>query len=55
MVKANTIGQNNGEINLWIDGQLTGALAEFVFARSISTLKIDRGHNRVARRNSNSE
>ena len=41
MVKANTPGQNNGEIAFWIDGQLKGRLPN-LFLRGISSLKLDR-------------
>jgi hypothetical protein len=41
MVRANTPGQNNGEVAYWIDGQLKGSWPN-LFLRSINTLKIDR-------------
>jgi hypothetical protein len=40
MVRANTPGQNNGEVAFWIDGQLKGRFPN-LFMRSISTLKLD--------------
>jgi FG-GAP-like repeat len=43
MVRANTPGQNNGEVKFWIDGRLVGAFPN-LNVRSISTLKIDEAH-----------
>ncbi len=43
MVRANTPGQNNGEVKFWIDGTLVGAFPN-LNVRSISTLKIDEAH-----------
>jgi hypothetical protein len=40
MVRANTPGQNNGEVKFWIDGTVVGDFPN-LFVRSISTLKID--------------
>jgi hypothetical protein len=40
MVKANTVGNNDGEVAYWIDGNLTGRFPN-LFLRSIDTLKID--------------
>jgi FG-GAP-like repeat len=40
MVRANTPGQNNGEVKYWIDGQVIGAFPN-LNVRSISTLKMD--------------
>jgi FG-GAP-like repeat len=40
MVRANTPGQNNGEVKFWIDGTVIGDFPN-LFVRSISTLKID--------------
>jgi hypothetical protein len=40
MVKANTVGQKNGEVKFWIDGKLTARFPN-LFLRSISTLKVD--------------
>jgi hypothetical protein len=40
MVKANTIGKNDGEVAYWIDGKLTSRFTN-LFLRSISSLKID--------------
>jgi hypothetical protein len=41
MVRANTPGQNNGEVKFWVDGQLKGAFPNLNI-RSISTLKMDK-------------
>ena len=43
MVRANTPGQNNGEVKYWIDGALVGDFPDLNI-RSIDTLKIDEGH-----------
>jgi hypothetical protein len=43
MVRANTPGQNNGEVKFWIDGTVVGAFPN-LNVRSISTLKIDEAH-----------
>ena len=43
MVKANTPGQNNGEVKYWIDGELKGSYSN-LFMRSISDLKLDTVH-----------
>jgi hypothetical protein len=40
MVRANTPGQNNGEVKFWIDGTVVGDFPN-LNVRSISTLKID--------------
>ena len=40
MLKANTIGKNDGEVAWWIDGQLKGRIPD-LFLRSIDSLKID--------------
>ena len=40
MLKANTIGKNDGEVAWWIDGQLKGRISD-LFLRSIDSLKID--------------
>jgi FG-GAP-like repeat len=40
MVRANTPGQNNGEVKYWIDGKLVSAFPN-LNVRSISTLKLD--------------
>jgi hypothetical protein len=40
MVKANTVGQNNGEVKYWIDGKVAGDFPN-LFLRSIDSLKID--------------
>jgi hypothetical protein len=40
MVRANTPGQNNGEVKFWIDGTVAGDFPN-LNVRSISTLKID--------------
>jgi hypothetical protein len=47
MVRANTPGQNNGEVAYWIDGQLGGRFPNLNI-RSISTLKIDKAHLTLA-------
>jgi len=43
MVKANTPGQNDGEVKYWIDGKVVGDFPSFNM-RSISALKIDIAH-----------
>jgi hypothetical protein len=43
MVRANTPGQNNGEVKFWIDGTVVGDFPN-LNVRSISTLKIDEAH-----------
>ena len=43
MVRANTPGQNNGEVKYWIDGNLISDFPDLNI-RSIDTLKIDEGH-----------
>jgi FG-GAP-like repeat len=43
MVRANTPGQNNGEVKFWIDGRVVGDFPN-LNVRSISTLKIDEAH-----------
>jgi hypothetical protein len=40
MVKANTPGQNNGEVKFWIDGKVVGDFPDLNM-RSINSLKID--------------
>ena len=40
MVKANTVGSNNGVVAYWIDGNLAGYFPD-LFIRSIDSLKID--------------
>jgi hypothetical protein len=41
MVKANTIGQRNGEVAFWVDGQLKGRFTD-LFMRSLDSIKIDK-------------
>jgi hypothetical protein len=43
MVRANTPGQNNGEVRYWIDGNLVSDFPNLNI-RSIDTLKINEGH-----------
>ena len=43
MVRANTPGQNNGEVKFWIDGTVVGDFPD-LNVRSIITLKIDEAH-----------
>jgi hypothetical protein len=43
MVRANTPGQNNGVVKVWIDGTVVGDFPN-LFVRSITTLKIDEAH-----------
>ena len=43
MVKANTPGQNDGEVKYWIDGELKGSYSN-LFMRSIADLKLDTVH-----------
>jgi hypothetical protein len=43
MVRANTPGQNDGEVKYWIDGKLISDFPD-LNVRSISTLKIDEAH-----------
>src|SRR6266536_3334421 len=40
MVKANTIGRNDGEVAWWYNGQLIGRIPD-LFLRSIDSLKVD--------------
>ena len=40
MVKANTIGKNDGEVAFWVDGKLTGRFPN-LFLRSLDSIKID--------------
>jgi len=41
MVKANTPGQRDGRITIWVDGQLTADFPNLRL-RDVATLKIDR-------------
>lgn len=43
MVKANTPGQNDGEVKYWIDGEIKGSYSN-LFMRSIADLKLDTVH-----------
>jgi len=40
MVKANTIGKNDGEVAFWVNGKLTGRFPN-LFLRSLDSIKID--------------
>ena len=43
MVQANTLGKNDGEVKVWVDGKVVGGLPD-LFLRTINTLKIDEAH-----------
>ena len=43
MVKANTIGKNDGEVKCWVDGKVVADFPD-LFMRASATLKIDEAH-----------